>query len=436
MLKTIEDISQTKKRLKIEIPSDVVEKEIGSALQSVRQRVKLPGFRQGKVPIALIEKRFGKEVEADAIEKLISSSYATALKEADITPVSSPVMEENFEFKRQSPLSMTLTVEVRPKVEGLKYEGIKVRDIPVDVPDDDVEKTLKRLQAEKAVYEPSDKEMTEGDVAIIDLKGAASPGESGAAPGETEAGLQISEQLFKVGSDYFPPEISEGLKGRKKGDEFSLKADFPEGFHINELAGRKLELTVFVKEVKKANLPDMDDELAKDLGMDSMDALRGHIKEELLKAKKNAVAKMLKAEVVKNIINETAFEAPESLVGHELSQLMDNARLSGAMAGVENDTLKKELRPAAERNIKAALLIEIIGEKEGVTVTEDELKKEILSLSGRLRMSPENVMKYFITRDGSIEGLRRSVIEEKVLNLLLEKAEIEGAAHAEEGEKK
>lgn len=417
MLKAVEHISETKKRLKIEVLPDIIDKEVNTALEKLRQRVKLPGFRQGKAPLSLIEKRFGKEAEADAFERLISDSYRNALKEANIIPVSQPVFEESIDFKRNNPLSMTLTVEVRPTLNSLKYEGIKVKDIPVNVEEADIEGTLKRLQEEKTVYEPSEEEIKVGDIVVIDLK-------------EVGGGTAtLNDQMIRVGDEFFPHEISNSLIGKKKVDEISLTAKFPEVFPIRELAGKNSELMVMIKEVKKAHPPSLDEEFAKDVGFDSLSALRSHIEDEILKAKKDTKEKILKAEIMKRIIEENEFPAPESLVEKEFEDLMANAQLKGQLPNLqdrqEEQALKEKLREDAIRNIKAELLINIIGEKEGIQVEDEEVKREISSLAERLRLSPENVVKYFVSRDGSMEGLRHSIFEEKVLDLLLKKAIIE-----------
>jgi trigger factor len=129
LLKTVENISTTKKRLKIEIASDMIESEIKDSLEKVRQRAKIPGFRPGKAPLSLIEKRFGKEIEAEVLEKVIPEKYNAALREASLSPVGMPELEEKFEFKRNTPLNLSFIIEVLPKIENLDYENIKVRDI-------------------------------------------------------------------------------------------------------------------------------------------------------------------------------------------------------------------------------------------------------------------------------------------------------------------
>ncbi len=407
MLKAVEDISQTKKRLKIEVPQSAIEKEFADAFGRLRAKVKLPGFRQGKAPVDLLERRFGKEVESEVLEKVVSESYREALKEAGIIPVATPVFEEGVDFKRDTPLSMTLTVEIMPTLQTPVYEGMTVKDIPVAVSEEDIEGTLKRLRADKTPYEPSEEGLSAGDIAVIDIRDGA---------------LEFNDQLVRIGDKIFPSALSAGLSGKKKGDTANLKVSFPEGFHITGLAGKEADISASVKEVKKPNPPALDGEFAKDVGFDSLDALKGHIREELLKAKTDAVRRIQKAEAMKKVVEANEFEVPGSLLERELAHLLAETRQEGKEGA---DALREKLRPSAERNVRAGLLLEAIGRKEAIEVSEEELKGELRTLGGKLRLSPENVMKYFIAKDGSLDGLRHMLFEEKVLKLLLEKAIIE-----------
>jgi trigger factor len=410
MLKTVEDVSATKKRLKIEIPQEAIEKEISSAFRRLRAKVKLPGFRPGKAPMDLLEKRFGKEVETEAMEKLLPEYYNSALKEAELRPVAGPVLEEAPDFRRDAPLSMTFLVEVTPKIEDLKYEGIKVKDIPVSVEDSDVEDTLKRLQEQKAVYEPSDGPVAEGDVVTMDYE-------------IKEEGKSYTDQAFKVGSDLMPKEFSDRFVGLNKGEEAEFEVSFPEDFKARDMAGKTYNFKVSLKDVKKGKLPAIDDDLAKDVGFDDLAALSKHIREHILHSKTETVKRILKAEIMKQLVESHGFEPPESLVQDELGRLIEEEAAKGRTDSKE--VLMQELAPAAERHTKASLLLQAVGEKEGVEVAEADVRAKVKSLSEQMSLSEENVMKYFITRDGSLDGLRHSIFEEKVLDLLLERAEIE-----------
>jgi trigger factor len=416
MIKTVEDISATKKRLRIEIPAEVIEKEIQDSLEKLRRKTTIPGFRTGKAPIDLIEKRFGKEVESDVLERLIPQGYVDALREANITPVANPVLEEKSDFKRKQPISMTLMVEVMPNIENLNYEDIPLKDIRVAVSDSDVESVLRRQQEEKATYEPSEGPVEMNDLIVVDY---SSPGD----------GIEAKDQILKVGGSMFPEEFTQKVVGRGKGEEFSVEATFPEEHPLENLAGKHLTMKVMIKDIKKVNLPAVDDELAKDIGFQNLDEMRKRIGEEIEKAKRNEVVKIQKAELIRNLVESHEFDIPESLVERE-SEMLASAALSHRTKGAEPsehelDALKQEVRPNAVRNVKASLLIETIGKAQGVSVAEDEVKRAIISLAQRLSVSPEQIMKFYISRDGSLEGLKGSLFEEKVLDLILSKAKLE-----------
>ncbi len=416
MLKTIEDISATKKRLRIEIPAETIENEIRDSIEKLKRKTTIPGFRPGKAPIDLIEKRFGKEVEADVLDRVIPRGYVDALKEANITPVTEPVVEEKIDFKRHQPISLTLTVEIMPKIENLHYEKIKVRDIPVAVSDSDIESVLKRQQEEKATYEPSDDPVEMNDLIVFDYS-------------IPETGVEAKDQIVKVGDDKYSEDFTREIIGKKKGEEFVVEASFPGDHPSEKLAGKKLLMNAAMKDVKKVNLPEIDDELARDIGFENLDALKKHISEEILKAKEQEVSKIQKAEIIKKLVEAHTFDVPASLVESEATLLASSSlanKRQEADAGDKGlEALKEELRLSAVRNVKASLLIQTIGKEQGVSVTDDEVRNAILSLSQRLSVSPEKIMKFYISRDGSLEGLKNSLFEDKVLDLLLSKAELE-----------
>jgi trigger factor len=418
MLRTVEDISATKKRLMIEIPADVIEKEIRDSLEKVRRTTTIPGFRPGKAPIGMVEKKFGKRVEGDVIDRMVPKAYVDALSEADIMPVTNPVMENELDFKRNQPISMTFTVEIVPKVDNLSYEGIKLKDIPVSVSDSDIEDVLKRLQEERATYEPSEGPVDMNDLIVCDYT-------------IKEDGTEVKDQIFKVGGGAFPEDFSQKMLGKKKGDEAVAETAFPADHPSEKLAGKNLTLNVIIKDIKKVNLPQLDDEFAKDMGFGNIDDLKKQLGEEILRSKRNEVDKMQKAEIVMKLIEAHEFDIPESLVESELDTLASAAaslnKEQGALpdAGQAPEEVKERLRPHAIRNVKTSLLLDIIGRREKVAVTDDEIRSAITSMSRRFAVSPEQLMKFYISRDGSLNGLKSSIFEEKVLDLILSKAVVE-----------
>ncbi|MEW6162098.1 MAG: trigger factor [Nitrospirota bacterium] len=427
----VEDISPTKKRLRVEIPSDVIEKEIKDSLERLRQKTNIPGFRPGRAPVNLIEKRFGKGVEAEVLDKVISEYYSKALKEAELIPVTMPVFDEKLGFKRNNPLNLSFTVEVMPKIENLNYENIKIKDIPIVVDEAEVDDYIKKLQDKKAIYEVAEKDVDMDDLVTFEYVDCKMIGE--------ESPPSIKEQILKMGKEIFPLDIMERVMGKKKGEVVEFTTTFNEGCKSKELAGKTVDMKVMIKEVKQKILPAIDDEFAKDLGFENILELRERIKEDIYKAKKEQAMKIQKAEILHKIIEPHDFEVPETLLRNELESLMmqENTPLTpplprgefkGGDAGspeqekedVEN--LQAKLKHKALRNVQASIIIDAIGQKEEIAVTEDEVKDRIHFIAERLSAKPEVVMKFYIARDGSLEGLRHSIYEDKVLDMLLSKA--------------
>ncbi len=208
MLKLVEDINATKKRLKIEIPSDIIENEIVNSLERLKQNVKIPGFRPGKAPLSIIEKRYGKEVEAEALDKLIPEHLRLALQQADITPLTLPTLDEEFEFKRKNPLNISITLEIVPKIENLAYENITVKDIPFSVEESDLEDMIRRIREQKAVFEVADKEIEMDDFATFEHVDSVIV--------EGEDVPDVKGIISKMGNTIFPPDIIEKALGKKK----------------------------------------------------------------------------------------------------------------------------------------------------------------------------------------------------------------------------
>lgn len=423
MATIIEDISSTKKRLKIEIPADILEKEFTGSLQNVRQRARIPGFRPGKAPMSMIEKRFGDEIKSELIEKLIPTYYAEAVKEADLAPVAMPKIETNIDLKRNEPLIFSLTVEVRPRIENMNYRGLTVSEIAVSVGDKEVDDTLKGLQNDRAMFEAVDREIRENDLLIIDYV-KLDPA------GEKEIVAQ-KDQVMNLGTGLTPRGILDGLIGKNRGD--IVEVTLPEiiGKELKEDSDKGDRLRITIKEIKEKKLPEIDDEFAKDFGNDTLDALKEKIKEGLLTAKQENAKKQQKAKIIDMLIEGHAFDVPESLAEAELDHLVNNERhADGSIKHAEaahekaDAALVERLRPKAVKNVKATILLDAIAEKEKVIVSEAEVKDRISLIARQFQSTPDAIVNLFMTRDGSLDNLRHNIREEKVLDFLLAGAEI------------
>ncbi len=408
MLKALEDVSSTKKRLKIEVPAEAVESEIKRGLNEAQKRARIPGFRPGKAPMHLIEKKFGKEIEADVLEKIIPEYYLKAIKEADITPVSRPVVEESFDFKRNEPISMTVSVEVRPRVENLDYENMTVKEVPVEVSDEEVDAVLNRLAEERATYESADDSVNAGDLVTVDY---------------IVEDTISKDVVLKVGSGPYPQEFFDGLIGKKKDEEFIIEASFPEDSQT-QFAGKRPRFEVKMKDIKRRNLPAIDDEFAKDLGFENMGQLKDRVKENIIASKNRDAERTKQREILDKLIETHSFDVPEGLLNAEINGIIGEVRAAGNDQRTDEEIIE-EIKPHAEKSVRAAILLELIGEKEGINVSDEDMKEEILNIARRFYISPEDVIKYYTAKDGSLEGLKQSVFEKKVLNFLLSKSKTE-----------
>jgi len=426
---TVEDITSTKKRLKIEIPVDIIQKEYNTSLSSVRQSAKIPGFRPGHAPESIIEKRYGNDIKNDILDRIIPDYYSKALKEADLVPVTLPKFEGSLEFKKDEPLSFSLSVEVRPKISALNYTGLKVDDVEVSLEDKDTDDTLKGLQEERALFEVVDRPVMESDLIVIDYVKFDPTGQKELS--------SAKDQVMNLGNNVAPQGILDEIVGKKKGDIVDISLPSFEGGEVKEGAeGDRIRITI--KEVKEKKLPEIDDEFAKDFGHDSLEVLKEKIRAGILNAKKDSVAKQQKTKLLEMLVEAHEMDVPESLLEKELENLVVNERASQKKAGeLISDTehgkgaeskevseIEERLRPKAIKNVKATILLDMIAEKEGVTVTEDEIKTRIAVLARHFQTTPENVINLFITKDGSLENFKHTIQDEKVMDLLLSKADV------------
>ncbi len=431
MITAVEDISTTKKRLKIEIPTDIIEKEYREALDKVKQRAKIPGFRPGKVPASLIEKKFGGDIKADMIDRLVPRYYSEALKEAALVPVALPQFESSLDVKPNEPLAFVLTVEVRPDIADLNYMGLKVEEIASYVDEKEIEETIRGLREERAVYEVVDREIKGDDLLVIDYVKLDPAGQKELSSGK--------DQVMNLGNNLAPKGIMDEIVGRKKGDTIEITLPSVEGDEVREDAEKGNRLRITIREVKEKRLPEIDDEFAKDLGHETLESLREKVKEGILKAKKDKAAGTQKEKLLEMLVGSYDFEMPESLLEKELETLAINEKHSKQrpkdLAGSDAENAERtsheddaaiveRLRPKAIRNVKGGIILDHIAEKEGITVSEDELKMRIGLLARHLQTTPEAVINLFVTKDGSLDNLRHTIRDEKVMDLVLSKAEI------------
>jgi len=420
MLHEVEEITPTKKKIRVSIPWDVIQAKLESEYAVLRANAKISGFRPGKVPDAILKKKYGKNVEAEVIEKLVPEYYTNALLEAKLEPVGYPNIEGGIELKSDQPLSFIFTVEVKPEIKDLKYESISLKKKEFTVEDEEVDKAIASLQESKALFSVTGEEMKEGDLAVINGDAYID--------GEQKEELSYKEFPFILGTESMPREFSEAILDRKKDDEVEVTLKFESDYPNTTVAGKEVIFKVKIVETKKKNLPPLDDEFAREFEKNTMDELKKMVLDNLKRKKKSEINLTYKKDILNRLLKDNDFEIPESMVKEEIESFIVQLKES---ASKRNETVKpdeqlsREYEPTARENVKSVIILAEIGKKENIKVDDKDVKDAIDEIAVRHNLKAEEVTKLFSVREGSLEAMKSRLFGDKVLEFMLEKAVIE-----------
>jgi trigger factor len=421
MLQEIEKVSPTARRLKIHVPADVIQSEVDSVYNEIKATTKIPGFRPGKVPHALLVKKFGKQVEAQVIETIVPRSYMEAIQEARLEPVSYPDIDgEKIELTSGEPLSFTLTVEVKPEIEITDYEGIELKKKEFSIKEEEIDKSIELLRESKALYAVSEDEMKEEDMAIVTSDAFIDD--------EKKEELSYKEYPLVVGSQEMPKEFSDALMGKKKGDTVEVKINFESDLQNKTIAGKEVLFKITVNETKKKHIPPIDDELAQSADCKTLEELRETIRGNLSKRREGEINLDYKKEILDDLIKKHDIDVPESMLQGEIDSIIHQEKENAMKKGEEvkpDEELKKEHESKARDNVKSVLILESIGKQANIEVNDDDVKSAVEEIAVRNNLKPEEVMKLYAVREGSMDALKSRLFADKVLDMILEKASIE-----------
>ncbi len=426
----VEEVSSTKRIFKIEVPEEEVNNERKSAYEDLNKRVRVPGFRPGKIPFKVLETRYSNEVESEILKKLLPRYYNKALEEVGVNPVELPSFDK-VEFKKNAPLSFTASVEVRPKMELSNYIGIEVPRQEAEVTEQEVEEALKRLQEVHARLESFEEGHTieKADYVILDFEGFIEdkPVEGGKA----------ENFVVQIGSGGLLPTFDEKLIGAKKNDDLDIKVSYPEDHKNKAIAGKEVSFKVRVKEVKKKILSELNDAFARDMGnFDSLAKLKEYLKGSLEIKKKKAIEDYQKDVIVKKLIEANNFDLPPSMVERQLQRLVQQAaeptlQEKGKVEEEEIKSLRQRYEPVARDSVKGVLILEEIADKEKIDVTYEEVEEEMKNIASNIQRPLEEVKRYFAENEGRLSGIFSKLREEKTMNFLLSKVVFKESSPAE-----
>jgi trigger factor len=424
MKASVEEISSIKKKVSIEIPEDQVTQEVESFYKDLGKKAKIKGFRPGKVPRDILERYFKDYIKAEVIQKLIQDTYPQALSEADLQPVSPPVIDPG-EFENGKPFQYSAVIEVKPDIKLEGYTGLKIEGKREEVKDKEVGERLKALQNLhanlKAISEA--RPIQAGDYVIIDYEANMD--------GKPLEGGKAIDFTVEVGSGQFIPALEEKLIGLKPEEEKEIEISFPEDYGYKKWAGKTISFHVKIKEIKEKILPPLDDEFAKDLGdYASFEELKAKLKGEIEKEKELGLERQLKDQVVDQLLEANPFEVPDSLVEEQAKAMISDTKLRLAAQGVvlknlgvSEEKLQEDYKVMAQKQVRTFLILEKIAGQEGIAVTDDEADDRLREMSERMHQKFDVVKRYY-EKNGLLPEVKDGIIRDKTLNFLLEKANI------------
>ncbi len=427
----VEDISSVQKKLKVELPPEVVNKEIDRACQRLGKEVSVKGFRKGRVPKAVVKRLFREHIEEKVVENLIQESLPKAIEESKLVPIVRPLIESYGEVKEKEAFHYTAVVDIRPEIElsPEDYKGLEIEAMPVEVTEEELENHLRAIQMTFADLKPADKDhqIRENDIAIISFKAYID--------GQPVPGHEAEALYVDVGTGEFNATIEEKLIGKKAGDTVEVDVTYPEDSLNAQLAGQTVHYQVYIREIYVRDLKPLDDEFIKkmNLGFESVEHLRERIKRRLEEDKQKKADEFLKEQILAQLREKVKFEVPERYVEYKLARLIEQMEQSlqekghtFESAGISVQKLRERLRPLAEQQAREDLILEKIAELENITVSGEELEEKAKALAEATRASLEEARAILAT------SMVPRIIADKTLQFLVSQAKIKETQKQEE----
>ena len=414
-----------KRAYAITIPAKDIDARVDSEIKKVAPQVKMPGFRPGKVPANLVRKMHGEQLHGQAVNDMIRESVDKALSDNKLKPAMQPKVELGEGYEEGKDAKLTVELEVLPEVEAPSVEGLAIERLTVPVSDDQVMEQIGKLAENNKSYKdaPKTRKAKEGDQLIIDFVGRVE--------GEEFEGGKAEDTGLVLGSGMFIPGFEEQLTGAKTGDEKTIEVTFPEDYQAQHLAGKKAEFDVTVKQVKVEGETSIDDDFAKNFGLDGLDKLKELMRGQLEQETAGLTRTQMKRALLDQLAAGHDFAVPQGMVDAEFDQIWQQLQQEAARSDNPEDMLKEmdaekdDYRKIAERRVRLGLLLSEIGQANNVQITSAEMSALIQQAAQQYREEDrERFMQYVQQEPMAAAQLRAPLYEDKVVDFLFSRAEI------------
>ena len=398
--------------LKIQIPTETIETQVESRLRSMLPRVKIDGFRPGKVPMKIVRQHYGDQVFQEVAGELIQNSFRDALTQENLNPAGEPSISTDG-IKQGQPLEYTATFEVYPDVELAPASGMKLEKITSEVTDADVDKMVETLRNQRSTWSEVERAAGDDDRVSIDFKGTVD--------GEAFDGGSAENVPVVIGSGAMIPGFEEQLQGLKAGDETTFKVSFPNDYKAEHLAGKEAEFAVTVKTVEESSLPAVDEEFAKAFGVadGSTDKLREDIRGNMERELNNRLRNELKNAVMDKLIEQNPIEVPAALVRQEAETLRQQtaAQMPGAEQAVE------VYMEEATRRVKLGLILAELVKTAAIQPDADKVRERVETMSKDYE-DPDEFVRYYQSNPQLLRGIETLVMEDMVVDWVVDQADV------------
>lgn len=419
MLLNYTDVSPVKKTVEIEIPADLIANEAKRVTSEFARQAKIPGFRPGKVPPAVVRNRFAKEIQEEVMSRLLPVTFRDAVSDKGVEPVGDPQLEHLDPFIEGAPVKYKAAFEVKPRIELAEYRGIEIDEPKVEVTDADVDAMIERMREQASSYRPeTERALEENDYAMIEI---TTSGE-GIEP-ETRGGH------FRLGEETPLPELHDALRGKKPGETASFDHTYGDDANNENYRGKTIHHDVTLKEIRVQEKPEVNDEFAKSVGdWESVDAMRAAIRGDIERHRQAEALREKRNQVGEQLLKTHEFDVPEVLVEEELGKSLNNYARFLASQGIDLEKaqidwvkMRDDFKPEAVKRVKRSLILEAIARKEAIVASDVEVDAEIRRAANEQQRDFAEV-KHRLRHDGGYEALRASLAQEKALDFLLKEA--------------
>ena len=400
------------RKLKIQIPSDTVEGQVESRLKSMVSRVKIDGFRPGKVPFKIVKQHYGAQVFQEVAGELMQNSFRDALTQENLNPAGDPTFDTDG-IKQGQPLEFTATFEIYPEIELAPVAGMKLDSIKAEVTDADVDNMIETLRKQRSEWNSVDRAAAEGDRVTINFIGRV---DGEAFEGGTADGVPIV-----LGSGSMIPGFEENLTGTRADDETTFKVNFPEDYKAENLAGKEAEFEVTVKAVDESKLPEVDEDFARAYGIEDGDTekLREEIRGNMTRELDNRVRAEIKNSVMDKLVENNPLDVPAAIVKQEAENLRQQtaAQMPGSEQPVE------AYMDDATRRVKLGLLLAEVVKLAELKPDADKVRERVETMSKDYE-DPDDFVRYYQSNPQLLRGIETLVMEDMVVDWIIDQAEV------------